>query len=114
MLPTPLDQIPPDQEIATVTADGAFDTRRCHDSIAGRGAEAINPTRNNTKPRKPVAAGVIAHNEALRASTRFGRTIWRRWSGYHRRSRVETKMHASNRWAKRLSALDFDREAAEF
>ena len=30
MLPELLDQIPPEQEIATVTADGAFDTRKCH------------------------------------------------------------------------------------
>jgi hypothetical protein len=29
-LPELLDQIPPDQEIASVTADGAFDTRKCH------------------------------------------------------------------------------------
>ena len=38
MLPELLDQIPPDQEIASVTADGAFDTRKCHDAIAARGA----------------------------------------------------------------------------
>jgi len=24
---------------------------------------------------------------------RLGRTIWKKWSGYHRRSLVETKMH---------------------
>ena len=30
MLPELLDQIPPEQEIASVTADGAFDTRKCH------------------------------------------------------------------------------------
>jgi len=29
MLPEPLDQIPPEQQIASVTADGAFDTRKC-------------------------------------------------------------------------------------
>ena len=34
MLPELLDQIPPDQEIGSVTADGAFDTRKCHDAIA--------------------------------------------------------------------------------
>ena len=31
MLPELLGQIPPEQEIATVTADGAFDTRNCND-----------------------------------------------------------------------------------
>ena len=41
MLPELLGQIPPEQEIATVTADGAFDTRKCHDAIAARGAAAL-------------------------------------------------------------------------
>ena len=40
MLPELLSQIPPDQEIASVTADGAFDTRKCHDAIAARSAAA--------------------------------------------------------------------------
>ena len=79
MLPELLDQIPPDQEIASVTADGAFDTRKCHDAIAACGAAAIIPPRRNAKPWKPDTAGAIARNEALRASKRFGRTIWRRW-----------------------------------
>ena len=89
MLSELLDQIPPDPEIASVTADGAFDTRKCHDAVADRGAAAIIPPRKNAKPWKADSAGAVARNEALRASRRFGRTIWRRWSGYHRRSRVE-------------------------
>jgi len=36
MLPKLLDQIPPEQQIASVTADGAFDTRKCHEAIGGR------------------------------------------------------------------------------
>ena len=79
MLPELLDQIPPDQEIASVTADGAFDTRKCHDAIAACGAAAIIPPRKNAKPWKPDTAGAIARNEALRASKHLGRTIWRRW-----------------------------------
>ena len=89
MLPELLKQIPPDQPIASVTADGAFDTRKCHDAIAGRGAHAVIPPRKNAKPWKPDTPGAIARNEALRTSRRLGRTIWRRWSGYHRRSRAE-------------------------
>ena len=30
-----LDQVPSDQDIGSVTADGAHDTRKCHDAIAG-------------------------------------------------------------------------------
>jgi hypothetical protein len=33
MLPELLDQIPRDQQIGSVTADGAYDTRRCHNAI---------------------------------------------------------------------------------
>ena len=50
MLPELRDQIPPDQEIASVTADAAFDPRKCHDAIASRGAAAIIPPRKNAKP----------------------------------------------------------------
>ncbi len=114
MLPELLDQIPPEQEIASVTADGAFDTRKCHDAIAARGAAAIIPPRKNAKPWKPDTLGAVARNDILRTSKRVGRTIWRRWSGYHRRSRAETKMHCVKLLGQRLSARQFDRQVAEF
>ncbi len=60
MLPDLLEQIPPDQEIATVTADGAYDTHRCHNVIATRGAAAIIPPRKNAQLWKPTTAGAIA------------------------------------------------------
>ena len=50
MLPELLSQIPPDQEIASVTADGACDTRKCHNAIAEPGACAVIPPRRNAKP----------------------------------------------------------------
>lgn len=114
MLPELLDQIPPEQEIASLTADGAFDTRKRHDAIAARGAAAIIPPRKNAKPWKPDTPGAVARNEILHTSKRVGRTIWRRWSGYHRRSRAETKMHCVKLLGQRLSARDFDRQVPEF
>jgi hypothetical protein len=103
-------RIPPEQEIATVTADGAFDTRKCHGAIAARGAAAIIPPRKKAKPRTPDTPGAIARNEILRRSKRVGRTIWRRWSGHHRQSRAKTKMHCPKLLGQRLSARDFDRQ----
>ena len=50
VLPDLLDQIPEDEEIATVTADGAYDTRRCHTAIINRQATAIIPIRKNGRP----------------------------------------------------------------
>lgn len=114
MLPELLNQIPLDQEIASVTADGAYDTRKCHDAIAERGAAAVIPPRKNAKPWKADSAGAFARNEALRVSKYLGRALWRRWSGYHRRSRVETKMHCVKLLGQRLMARDFDRQVAEF
>src|SRR5690606_266453 len=86
-------QIPPDEDIGSVTGDGAFDTHKCHDVIADRGAEAFGhvlgpmaampslPPRKNAKPWKPTTAGARARNEILRAVTYLGPAIWRRWSG---------------------------------
>lgn len=113
MLPELLAQIPSAQDIGLVTADGAYDTRKCHDAIAARGAHAIIPPRKNAKPWKPTSAGAIARNEAVNASRYLGRAIWRRWSGYHRRSRVETKMHCVKLLGQSLMARDFDRQVAE-
>ena len=113
MLPELLDQIPADVELGTVTADGAYDTRRCHNAVADRGADAVIPPRKNARPWKPSTAGAIARNEALRASKYLGRAIWRKWSGYHRRSRAETKMNCVKLLGQSLMARDFDRQVAE-
>ncbi|TQV66274.1 transposase, partial [Aliiroseovarius halocynthiae] len=72
VLPDLLDQVPADEEIASVTADGAYDTRKY-----------------------------------------LGRAIWRRWSGYHRRSRVESKMNCIKLLGQSLMAKDFERQVAE-
>lgn len=113
VLPDLLGQIPPDEEIGCVTADGAYDTRKCQDAIAERGSHAVIPPRRNAKPWKTVSAGAIARNEAPRASKYLGRALWRKWSGYHRRSRAETKMHCLKLLGQRLMARDFDRQVAE-
>jgi hypothetical protein len=113
MLPELLDQIPPDQQIGSVTADGAYDTRKCHNAIADRGAAAVIPPRKNARSWKPDTAGAIARNEALRASKYLGRALWRKWSGYHRRSRAETKMHCMKLLGQRLMAREPDRQVAE-
>jgi Transposase DDE domain len=77
-LPELLAKISTDQDIASVTADGAHDTRKCHDAIAERGANAVIPPRKNAKPWKAITAGAVARNEALRASKYLGRALWRR------------------------------------
>jgi hypothetical protein len=113
VLPDLLDQIPADEQIGSVTADGAYDTRKCHEAIAARGAAAVIPPRKNARPWKPTSPGAIARNDALRATKYLGPTLWRRWSGYHRRSRVEAKMNCIKLLGQSLMARDFDRQVAE-
>ncbi|PZX10264.1 hypothetical protein LX81_04284, partial [Palleronia aestuarii] len=109
----------------SVTAGGAYDGARrrsrtggdhrltCRDAIAGRGAEAIIPPRRNAKPWKKDSPGAASRNEALRAIGRVGRTIWRKRSGYDRRSRVETKVNCMKLLGQKLMSRDFDRQTAE-
>ena len=113
ILPDLLNQIAPDQEIGSITGDGAYDTRKCHDAIAARNAHAIIPPRKNAKLWKPDTPGAKARNEAVRSTRYLGRALWRHLTGYHRRSRVETKMHCVKLLGQRLSARDFDRQVAE-
>ena len=113
MLPDLLDQIPGDQPIGIVTADGAYDTRACHAAVAERGAAAVIPPRRNGKPWKEHTAGATARNEALRSCRRFGRAIWKRWTGYHRRSLAEAKMRCLKLLGERVMSRDFNRQVAE-
>ena len=96
MLAELLNQIPPNQNIGSVTAEGAYDTRKCHEAIAARDADAMIPPRQNVKPWKSTSAEAIARNAAVSAQQYLGRPLWRHWSGCHRRSRVKTKTHCIN------------------
>jgi IS5 family transposase len=112
-LPDLLAQIPEDEQIISVGGDGAYDTRSCHAAIAERGADAVIPVRRNGRPWTKDGPGVDARNEALRATKRLGRPIWKKWSGYHRRSLVETKMHCFKLLGQRVASRTFDRQITE-
>ncbi len=75
MLPEPLDQVPSDQEIASVTANGAFDTRKCHRRPWYRSDHSARQERQTLEARQSRRN---RPKRGPRASQRFGRTIWRR------------------------------------
>jgi hypothetical protein len=78
----------------------------------GSGSSSL-PTRRNERPWKETTPGAQARNDILRASHRFGRVIWRNWSGYHRRRLIEAKMRCLKLLDERLSARTPDRQTAE-
>jgi hypothetical protein len=113
VLPDLLDQIPEGDEIGTVTADGAYDTRRCHTAIIARQATPIIPIRKNGRLWKEDCPAAMARNETLRATRHYGRAFWKRWTGYHARSRVDAKMRCLKAFGERIAARDPDRQTAE-
>ena len=113
MLPCLLNQIPADEIVSSVSGDDAYHTKGCHEAIAQLGAQAIIPTRKNAKPWKDRRPGAIARNAILAATRLLSRKIWKKWSGYHRRSRVEIEMRCFKRLGERVMARDFDRQVAE-
>ncbi len=93
--------------------DGAYDTRKYHDAIAARGAHAVSAPRKNAKPCKPTSAAAIAGNDAISALRYLGCAPWRRWSGYHRKSRVDSKINRVKLLGQSLIVREFDRRVAE-
>ena len=112
-LPDLLAQIPDEERIVSVGGDGAYDTKDCHAAIAERGADPIIPVRRNGKIWTRDGPSFDARNETLRAMKYLGRTIWKKWSGYHRRSLVETKMHCFKLLDQRLAARTFEAQINE-
>ncbi|WP_330950283.1 transposase [Paracoccus pantotrophus] len=54
-----------------------------------------------------------ARNKTLKATQRLGRAAWERWSGYHARSRIESKMRCLKAFGERIASRDPDRQKAE-
>jgi hypothetical protein len=112
-LPDLLDQIPEEERIGTLNANGAYDTRRCHTAIMEHYATAITPIRKNGRPWKENGPAALTRNEILRAKRHLGRAFWKLWTGYHLRSRVEAKMWCLKAFGERIAAKDPDRQTAE-
>jgi len=90
VLPDLLENVP--GKIEQVSADGAYDQRKCYDTLNRHGARAAIPPRKgariwqhgNRKAERQV------RDENLRRIRKVGRKEWKRESNYHRRSLAET------------------------
>jgi hypothetical protein len=92
LVPALLAQI--DAPVATLYGDGAYDKWKLYDGLAEAEIQPVIPPRrgasirrhgNSARPRLP-------RDEAIRGIRRLGRKGWKRTSGYHRRSLIETSM----------------------
>ncbi|MFC7738282.1 transposase [Roseomonas sp. GCM10028921] len=85
ILPDLLAQVA-EEGVASVIGDGACDARSAYEAAAARNAAHLVPPRPNGKHGKTPTAGAEERNETLHAVRHLGRRLWKRWSGYHRRS----------------------------
>ena len=108
-----LDPIPLYEQIVSVYTDGAYDTKQCRHVIADWQAHAVIPPRKNAKPWKDTKVHSQERNELLKTVKRLGRALWKKWSGYHRRSLVETKMHCIKLLGDKLCSRNFDSQVNE-
>ena len=97
MLPALLDQV--QEPITQVSGDGGYDYTDCYEAIAKRGARATISPRCNARIQ-PRSQRLRERNENLERIQKlqgrrwrdknWGRREWKKESGYHRRSLVET------------------------
>jgi hypothetical protein len=86
------------------TADKSLSRSRC---------TCAHSAKKNAKPWKDQKLRSLERNELLKTVKRLGRTLWKKWSGYHRRSLVETKMHCIKLLGDKLTARSFSSQVNE-
>lgn len=94
MLKPLLDQLPDDQAVDQLSADGAYDKRCCYEALKDNVGRITIPPRKNARiwQHGNTNAERLARDENLRSVRNVGRKQWKINSAYHRRSLVETAM----------------------
>jgi IS5 family transposase len=77
-----------DGSLASVTADGAYDTIAFYETAAARGATVVVPPDKTAQVsrRRPRSS---ARDRTITKMKRIGRRRWKKEVGYHRQARVE-------------------------
>ena len=90
---TQMGKILPEERIGKVYADGAYPGKSSMDAIAIRGGTPVIPVRTGTCVVRSPSPGQELRNQLIRDKRKLGgKKAWKRESGYHRRSLVETHM----------------------
>ena len=93
VFPDLLEQLPAEERLASVAADGAYETQTCHNALLNRGARALIPPRAGAAAWPPRADGRTHPRTAMVTHIQqHGRKAWQIHSGYHRRSLAEPAM----------------------
>ena len=115
VFPDLLEQLPPEESIASVAADGAYDTWNCHQALLAHQANALIPPRSTAVAWPPQANGQPhPRTTLLEYRQQHGDKAWKIHSGYHRRSLAETAMFRfKTLFGERLSNRRFDTQTTQ-
>jgi hypothetical protein len=99
-------------QVEHVCGDGAYDFEQCYRAIKERGARALIPPRRDAvvRGRGPFES----RDENVRGMRKLGRKAWKKTSGYHKRSLVETAFfRLKTLFSDRLRSRRTDAQIAE-
>jgi hypothetical protein len=102
--------------VAKLYGDGAYDKWKLDDGLAAAEIEPVIPPRKGASIHRHgnCAGPRLPRDEALRGMRRHGRQGWKRESGYHRRSLVETSMsRLKQAFGPRLKNKAFENQRSE-
>jgi hypothetical protein len=100
------------RKIKVASAEGAYDTRVCHDELRRKKIKALIPPRSGARYWRVDYAD---RNQAVANQRLTGDNArWKNMTGYHRRSIAETAMYRVKQlFAGHLSLRDYDAQVAE-
>jgi hypothetical protein len=94
-VPALLDQI--DQPLASISADGAYDTHAvygaAHEQGKGRAVRVLIPPGRDARLSAPPSPALKERNRNVRSIRALGLRVWHKRSGYSRRSLVENAVY---------------------
>jgi hypothetical protein len=78
-----------ENDIASFTADAAYDTTAIHDAVGARGANVVVPPIKTATVSRRRSTLPSARDRTIMRIKEIGRRRWKKESGYHRQARVE-------------------------
>lgn len=114
MVKTLLSQI--GNKIKNVLADGSYDTRKALDEINKKGIHPIVPPRKSGRIKRkcPEDDSFFNRNAAIRTIRKYGLKKWKKLSGYHKRSTIETTMFRyKTTFGDKFQSREFERQKTE-
>jgi len=96
--------------------DGGYDTREVYETLKALGIDSVIPPQKNGKIKLHgnCSAEQLIRDQHLREIRKVGKKEWKKNSGYHQRSKVETAMFRYNAtFGGNLKARKFENQETE-